>query len=105
MALAGATLELAAEQLMERRLGGCAETMRSDLAGGRLRSAKLLTAGGITVALALAPRSRVASAAAGAAFVAGSVLTRFGIFAAGMASARDPRYTVEQQRARLAARP
>jgi hypothetical protein len=33
--------------------------------------------------------------------LAGSALTRFGLFAAGMASARDPRYTVEPQRERL----
>jgi hypothetical protein len=31
-------------------------------------------------------------------------LTRFGVFDAGMASARDPKYTVVPQRERLAAR-
>jgi hypothetical protein len=34
--------------------------------------------------------------------LAGSAATRFGIFEAGMASARDPRYTVEPQRDRVA---
>ena len=37
----------------------------------------------------------------GAALVAGSACTRFGIFEAGQASARDPRYTVVPQRERL----
>ena len=42
-----------------------------------------------------------AAAVSGAALLAGSALTRFGVFAAGMASARDPKYTVEPQRERL----
>jgi hypothetical protein len=33
--------------------------------------------------------------------LAGSACTRFGIFEAGQASARDPRYTVVPQRARI----
>jgi hypothetical protein len=35
---------------------------------------------------------------------AGSLLTRFGVFDAGMVSARDPKYTVVPQRERMAAR-
>ena len=35
---------------------------------------------------------------------AGSALTRFGVFEAGLQSARDPKYTVVPQRERLAAR-
>jgi hypothetical protein len=35
---------------------------------------------------------------------AGSALTRFGVFAAGMASSKDPKYVVVPQRERLAAR-
>jgi hypothetical protein len=34
----------------------------------------------------------------GLALVAGSVCTRFGVFAAGVASAEDPKYTVLPQR-------
>jgi hypothetical protein len=33
---------------------------------------------------------------------AGSLLTRFGVFDAGMASAKDPKYTVIPQRERMA---
>lgn len=40
----------------------------------------------------------------GLALLAGSALTRWGIFEAGIASARDPRYTIEPQKRRLAAR-
>ena len=46
-------------------------------------------------------RSRRSRALAGAAFVAASVLTRFGVFEAGLASARDPKYVVVPQRERL----
>jgi hypothetical protein len=42
--------------------------------------------------------------ASGALLAAGSLLTRFGVFDAGMASARDPKYTVVPQRERMAAR-
>ena len=45
-------------------------------------------------------RSRVLSALSGAALIAASVCTRFGIFHGGVASARDPRYTVVPQRER-----
>ena len=37
----------------------------------------------------------------GAALMAGSACTRFGIFEAGQESARDPKYTVVPQRERL----
>jgi formate-dependent nitrite reductase membrane component NrfD len=43
---------------------------------------------------------RVVSALSGAALVAASAMTRWGIFQAGMASARDPKYTIVPQRAR-----
>jgi hypothetical protein len=43
----------------------------------------------------------MAVTAAGVALVAASALTRFGVFYAGRASARDPVYTVGPQRNRL----
>ena len=48
-------------------------------------------------------RSRLVSALAGATCVGASVLTRFGVFEAGLASARDPKYIVVPQRERLRA--
>lgn len=98
LALLGGGLELAAEQLMERRMGLAAETMHQEPAHRRLRAAKILTAAGALGAATIGRRSRTASVTSGAALLAGSALTRFGIFAAGMESARDPRYTVEPQK-------
>jgi hypothetical protein len=39
--------------------------------------------------------------ASGIALLAGSALQRFGVFAAGVASTKDPRYVVVPQRERL----
>jgi DMSO reductase anchor subunit len=103
MAVLGASGELLAEQLMERRLGMVAEALHEGRAGKRLKAARTLTALGALGAATLASRSRSAALLSGAALLTGSALTRFGLFEAGMASARDPRYTVEPQRERLAA--
>ncbi len=65
-------------------------------------SERLAVAGGLGTLLA--GRSRVAAAVSGLALLAASALTRFGVFEAGLASARDPRYTIEPQKNRLAAR-
>jgi hypothetical protein len=105
MAVIGALGELVAEQVMERRLGSVAKALHEGPAKGRLRAAKALTAAGAIGAASLGGRSRTAATLSGAALVGGSLLTRFGIFAAGMTSARDPSYTVEPQRERLKARP
>ena len=65
-----------------------------------MEAAEVLTASGLT-AVALGGRNRPAAALAGAALVASSALTRFGVFLAGHESARDPRYTIAPQRERL----
>jgi hypothetical protein len=104
MALIGSAGELIAERLYERRLGPIAETLHRDVAGRRMRVSKRLFAASMIASAAGVPRSRVGAALTGAALLTGSALTRFGIFAAGMESARDPRYTVQLQRARVEAR-
>jgi DMSO reductase anchor subunit len=96
----GAALELAGVERMKRRMGLVAEPMRRGRAGRLLRLGALLTAAG-GVAAPLLGRHRAAAAASGLALMAGSACTRFGIFYAGVASAEDPKYTVEPQRARL----
>jgi hypothetical protein len=102
-AVGGAALELAAGAVMERSGGIVAETYHTGRARTLLTAAKALT--GLGALGALAGRgSRVASGSAGVALMAGSALTRFGIFEAGRASTRDPRYTVAPQRQRLAER-
>jgi formate-dependent nitrite reductase membrane component NrfD len=103
-AVLGAVVETAASHLMRRRLGIVGETYESGSAGTLMRAAEALAVGGAAAAALLGGRSRVAAGLAGGALLAGSACTRFGVFRAGIASAEDPRYTVEPQRARLNAR-
>jgi formate-dependent nitrite reductase membrane component NrfD len=98
---AGAAVELAAGALMEHRLGLIGDRYRTGAAGTCMRVAKALSVIGAAGALA-GRRHRGVAAASGAALMAGSLLTRFGVFLAGKASAADPRDTVVLQRARAA---
>ncbi len=101
LAVAGSVLELAVTVRMEAAMGLSAEPMRQGRAGTYLRCARVLTAAGAVLAATCARRHRAASVVAGAALLAGSACTRFGVFHAGQQSARDPRYTVAPQRERL----
>ena len=101
MAVGGALLEFAVDQRMEAAMGLTAEPLHQGKAGSYLRVAKVLNAIGVAGTVLLGRRSRSASVIAGAALLAGSAFTRFGIFEAGQASARDPKYTVVPQRERL----
>ncbi len=108
LAVLGATVELIAKRQLIRRLAGSegqslAEPYEAGTTGAILRLAEFLTAGALAGAV-LGRHSRAVSALAGASLVAASAMTRFGIFEAGMASARDPKYTIVPQR-RLAGRP
>jgi hypothetical protein len=100
MALGGALLELAAERQMESSMGLAAEPLRQGTAGRLMEASRRLTAAGAVGSL-LAGRSRLAGVVSGAALLAGSVCTRFGVFQAGQQSARDPKYTVVPQRERV----
>jgi hypothetical protein len=100
LAVGGAAVELVAERIMERSMGVTAEPLHHDEAGRLMRAATVLTAAG-AVGTLLAGRSRTAAVVSGAALMAGSACTRFGVFEAGQASARDPKYTVLPQRERL----
>jgi hypothetical protein len=100
MAVTGALMETAASQLMSRRLGMLAEPYHEGVPGRLMKAAEGLTAAGVALS-ALGLRSRLARRLGGAALLAGSVTTRFGVFEAGLASARDPKYTVVPQRERL----
>ncbi len=99
LALIGATAELTAKSLLLQRLGEVAEPYQSGRAGRLMEAAEILTAAGLTAA-AVGGRNRIIAALAGAALVASSAFTRFGIFFAGRMSAGDPRYTVGPQRNR-----
>jgi hypothetical protein len=100
---------------MLRRLGETGEPYQTGRAGSLLDAAELLTAAGAAGAVlaaagdalgggVLGRRSRVVTALSGAALITASALTRFGLFEAGRASARDPKYVVRPQRERLAAK-
>jgi hypothetical protein len=100
-AAVGAAGELAAAQLMERRLGLVGEAYRQGRAGRLRRGAQLLTATGLAGTVLVAGRSRAGAVASGLALLAGSALQRFSVFDAGVASTKDPRYVVVPQRRRV----
>jgi formate-dependent nitrite reductase membrane component NrfD len=100
LAVLGGTSEIIANRLMMGRLGLVTEAYRQGRAGKLMNAAEALTAAGLAGTI-LAGRNRVAAPLAGTALMAASALTRFGIFEAGRASARDPKYTVGPQRDRL----
>jgi hypothetical protein len=100
LATLGAVAELTAERFLHRRLGETAEPYRIGRSGALMRAGQILAAGG-TIGALLGRRNRTVSALSGAALLAGSAVTRFGVFEAGKASVRDPKYTVGPQRQRL----
>jgi hypothetical protein len=82
-------------------MGVVEEAYKSGKAKWLVHAAEGLTLGGAV--LAATARSRRGRIGAGAALLVGSALTRFGIFAAGVESAKDPKYTVVPQRQRIEA--
>jgi Polysulphide reductase, NrfD len=102
LALFGVTTEAVAFERMTRRAGLVAEPYRSGRGGGYIRAGQALSLLGAAGAL-LGRRSRAVTALAGASLLAASAATRWGVFHAGVASARDPKYTVVPQRDRLRA--
>jgi formate-dependent nitrite reductase membrane component NrfD len=103
-AAGGALVELVMEHRMEKTMGITAEPLHLGTAGRLMRASKALTVAGALGTL-VAGRSRRVAVLSGAALLAGSACTRFGVFEAGQASALDPRYTVVPQRERLARTP
>ena len=100
LGLFGACLELAGSHRMTQRIGMVAEPYHCGRAGMYMKAGEALTVLGMAGALA-ARRGRAVGALSGAALLAASAATRWGVFHAGLASAGDPRYTVAPQRERL----
>lgn len=100
-AAVGATAELAASRLMEKRFGAVHEAYTTGKAHQLRTWAEYLTAAGLIGTVVAGRRSRALSAASGLALLAGSLLQRLGIFEAGVASTKDPRYIIVPQRQRL----
>jgi formate-dependent nitrite reductase membrane component NrfD len=102
-AMAGAAIELAAAHRVENGHGLVSEPYHIGRAGKLLRAAKACTVAGAGLTL-VAGRTRLGAVASGVLLAAGSALTRFGVFDAGMFSTRDPKYVVIPQKERRAAR-
>jgi hypothetical protein len=104
LVVTGALLELGAAQAMERRLGELGEPYHQGPAGRLARLARACTAAGAGLVAAGGRRRRGLAAAGAALVLAGSACERWAVYKAGFQSARDPKYVVGPQRARLAAR-
>jgi len=104
LAVLGVVGDVVAMRVMEQRMDPvAAEPLHQGKAGAMLKWSERLAAAGALGTL-LGGRNRLVAAASGSALLVASVLTRFGVFEAGLSSARDPRYTIEPQKNRLAAR-
>jgi formate-dependent nitrite reductase membrane component NrfD len=100
-AMLGAAAELAASRLMEQQLGLVGQAYSTGKAQRLRHWAERLTAAGLIGTVIAARRSRALAVISGLALVAGSLLQRFGIFEAGVASTKDPRYVIVPQRQRV----
>lgn len=96
--------EVISMKLMKNRMHPAeAEPLDSGTPGTMLKWAERLTIAGAAGAVLLGGR-RSTAAASGVLMLGASALTRVGVLRAGIASAADPRHTVEPQRDRLEAR-
>jgi len=100
LGLLGACLELTASHRMMSRIGIVAEPYHEGRGGAYIKAGEALTILGAIGSLA-ARRNRIVGALSGAALLAASAATRWGVFHVGLASADDPKYTVVPQRERL----
>lgn len=101
MAVLGVAGELAAVQVMDRRLGEAGEPYHSGTPHTFGRAAKVLSGAGAAAILLGGARRRGLTGLGAAAILAGAFCERWSIFRAGTPSAQDPRYTVGPQRRRL----
>jgi formate-dependent nitrite reductase membrane component NrfD len=103
-AVLGVAAELATAHVMRSRLGFVGEVYEQGAAGRLLRVSRACSATGAALLAARGRRSRAAAVTGSALVLAGGLALRWSVFRAGFQSARDPRYTVEPQKARLAAK-
>lgn len=102
LAITGAAGELIAMDLMKKGMHPLErEPLEIEEPGRKLKLAHALTIAGGVGTLLFGKRSRILAAASGAALMAGSALTRFGVVEAGHLSTTDPKYVVGPQRDRL----
>jgi uncharacterized membrane protein YebE (DUF533 family) len=91
-------------QVMERRLGTVGEVYKHGESGRYARAAKGLATTGALLLATKGRKSRGAAVLGGALVCAGELSLRWSVYKAGFQSARDPKYTVEPQRQRIAER-
>ena len=100
LAVLGAVVELATDQKMTHDLGLLADVYEKGRAKTLMTASKACLAAGAVGAVA-GRRRRWSSVLSGLALLAGSALTRFAVFDAGIASANDPAHIVVPQRERI----
>ena len=105
LALAGGLAELGTIQLMRSQLGRHAEVYKHGRAARYARISEACLVTGTAVLARWGRRSRTAAVLSGGLLCGGALATRWSVFHAGRQSATDPRYVIEPQRDRLAARP
>ena len=101
LAVAGVLAEGALMQAMELRLGKVGEVYRQGEANKFSWAAKGLAVAGVALLARRGRKNRAAAVAGGALVCAGELCLRWAVFKAGQQSARDPKYVVEPQRARV----
>jgi hypothetical protein len=100
LAVVGAAVELATDRKMTQDLGMLADVYEKGRAKTLMTLSKACLAAG-AVGAVVGLRRRWSAALSGAALMAGSALTRFAVFDAGIASANDPAHIVVPQRERI----
>lgn len=104
LAIAGVVGDVVAMRIMKNGMHPLErEPLESGEPGRKLHLAEWLAIGG-GVGTLLAGRSRVVAVLSGLSLLGASTLTRFGVLEAGLESVEDPKYVIEPQKARLAAR-
>ena len=104
LAVLGVIGDVAATRYMESRMDPVTvEPLHEGSSGAKMKWAeRLAVLGGLGTLVG--GRNRFVAALSGVSLMAASALTRFGVFEAGIHSAKDPKYTIEPQRRRLEAR-
>ncbi|WP_068184731.1 NrfD/PsrC family molybdoenzyme membrane anchor subunit [Mycobacterium sp. UM_CSW] len=104
LAIIGAASDLVSARFTEHRMDPVTREPLHHGRPGRLLawSERLAAAGGLGALLG--GKHRGVAALSGIALLTASAMLRFGFFEAGLESTRDPRYTIEPQKRRLAAR-
>lgn len=100
-AIGGSLAALGLKAAMEKKLGFVGEVYTQGEAGKYARVAQTATAAGAALLALGGKRSRAAAAVGGALVLGGELALRWSVFKAGFQSARDPKYTVAPQKARV----